>query len=138
METLAIILTVSLGVALALRIFCFILELQVHYPHVFNSTTRLQRFLSLEHSFYVPVVLWAVCTVVNITNTIISSRDACPIDANAGSLVINPDIAGTGIRLSIYIPQIITLLCLGLGHLHSEPGGIKELGMFQAACKSLR
>jgi hypothetical protein len=134
MDLSAVILTSALAVALALHIFHYVIEFLfyyeflLYYERLFNWASSLVLFTK-----NMPVLLWFACAIVNAANALISSRHACP---NASEMVINPDIAGLGIRVSLYIAQIITLLCLLLGQLHIEPGGIKELGIAQSVCKS--
>jgi hypothetical protein len=135
MDASAIILTATLGVALALRVFCFVFELQFHYQRVSNWVSPLQGYLSLRRSFHLPVALWIVCVVCNTVIAIARSPHTCTVDADSDSRVINPDIAGIGIRVSLYVLQLVTLLCLGLGQMHFESGAIKELGLAQTGCK---
>ncbi|UJO16114.1 uncharacterized protein CLAFUR5_04721 [Fulvia fulva] len=44
---------------------------------------------------------------------------------------VNADIGGTGIRVGLYIPVCLALLTLGLGNLHRDDTGAKEIGSAQ-------
>jgi hypothetical protein len=50
---------------------------------------------------------------------------------------MNADIGGIGIRISLYISLVVTVLSSLAGHFHQEKTAVKDIGTAQLACKSL-
>jgi len=48
---------------------------------------------------------------------------------------MNADIGGIGIRVSLYISLVVTILSSFAGHFHQEKTAVKDIGTAQLACK---
>lgn len=65
--------------------------------------------------------LWMIALLLLREGGSISASSACGLEE------MNPDIAGIGIRIALYVPQILTIFTLVLGHYHTESVGLKGL-----------
>jgi hypothetical protein len=79
----------------------------------------------------------AVCAIVSLIATVVvsiraESSDTCFEEDN----IINPDVGGIGVLLSLFAPCLVLVAVLVLGHFTAENSGTKELCMAQCASKS--
>ncbi|KAF1954423.1 hypothetical protein CC80DRAFT_550448, partial [Byssothecium circinans] len=82
----------------------------------------------LKPSIKLLPVFWMVVSIASsaflyhnkITNAL-PTTETCP------TLSINPDVAGRGVRISLYITGAMAAITAVLGHLHGEVTGIKEI-----------
>jgi hypothetical protein len=49
---------------------------------------------------------------------------------------MNADIGGIGIRISLYISLVVTIVSSLAGHFHQEKTAVKDIGTAQLACKT--
>lgn len=75
-----------------------------------------------------PVVVWLVLSVVitGMTRVFWYSESA---DSLYRCNTLNPDIAGIGVRVSLWVPGAIVMLIAGLGHFHAEETGVKSINV---------
>lgn len=129
MSALELLLTCVLAVSIVLCSCCFAAE--VCYRRVVQSRWlpfHIRQFLGVI--LHLPTYLWGFCTVVHICAVV-----QLGTTYHGPQLNMNPDIAGVGVRVGLYIPQGMAALTLILGHWHAEPCGIKELCIVQLVCR---
>jgi hypothetical protein len=78
----------------------------------------------------------AVCMIIAVVATVVvsiraGSSETCLEDDNT----VNPDVGGIGVLLSLFLPCLVLVIVLLLGHFTAENTGPKELCMAQCASK---
>jgi hypothetical protein len=85
-----------------------------------KKLSEAQRNLVL-HS---PAAAWLLLSVVIVILTGVFWRFA---ESPQGCSVLNPDVAGLGVRVSLWVPATIVMLTALLGHYHAEETGVKGI-----------
>lgn len=93
-----------------------------------RASWTLQTKLWLRRSFYIGPLISVCWSILSLSLRNGNNTWASP---QCGLENMNPDIAGVGIRIALYVPQILTMLNLALGHYHTELVGLKELCQLQ-------
>ncbi|KAH7117597.1 hypothetical protein B0J11DRAFT_570843 [Dendryphion nanum] len=85
--------------------------------------------------FSVRFLFPAACLVISIIGTIIISRSPWnqTKECKEHDATINQDIGGVGVLIGLFLPCLVLLFVLGMGHFKSETSGPKELCMAQLA-----
>lgn len=101
----------------------YILELRKTYKLAAEQPeppTQTQRNLVL-HS---PAAAWLLLSVVIVILTRVFWRFA---ESLQGCSILNPDVAGLGVRVSLWVPAIIVMWIAVSSHYHAEETGIKVI-----------
>jgi hypothetical protein len=117
-------LSSSLGSLGIIPLWCTTLLLRFcSAPMVLQELLRSRGFLcvrvrTLNLAFVMLLILPVYCMVFH-------GLQGC----KASEYVSNPDIVGSGVRLSMYLLFLVVFASLFIGSFHSGPSGTKELGI---------
>ncbi|KAI5843321.1 ankyrin repeat-containing domain protein [Morchella snyderi] len=85
-----------------------------------KTLSKAQRSLVLGS----PAAAWLLLSVVILILTGLFWRFA---ESPQGCSTLNPDVAGLGVRVSLWVPATIVMLVAVLGHYHAEETGVKGI-----------
>ena len=107
--------------ATPLFILSLLLVLPAHLAEVWYTLSRhswspVSRRI-LKNSFYIGPVAstaWTIGCFISRSFGVTSASKGC------GDNSMNPDIVGIGVRVALYVPQLLTMLSMVLGQLHTN------------------
>lgn len=110
-------------------LLCDVLCTRSSWP---SSLARLEKFFRLPHTRLLAISVspaaWVLMFILHLTNvvTIDYGQEDCQLE----TITVDPDLAGIGVRISLYATSGLVVLTAILGHFHAEPSHVAELNLF--------
>lgn len=122
---------------LVIQCCVLVIELIIFVCDVFCTTSswppslaRIEKFYKLPHTRRITILaspaVWVLMVVLHLIDlkTLDYRQDDCQ------AILVDPDLAGIGVRTSLYVTSGLVVIMAVLGHFHAEPLPVAELNLF--------